>query len=170
MGIAEQFDLELPDSPEYRAHLALMNLITGNPLIRSAVPPNQLFFYEGNPFDDYLPANLPRPFIRCRPIPDESKWFTEGQHRFPMQWFVELGINGWRVRSLMNLWHAVRLAVSPNRMMPDGSEHVRDYLIKNGISNIEFNKTAYEIVNAGTGANQFLYGQGIMTVQLFINT
>ena len=59
-----------------------------------------LLSYDGEVLDDADPDDIPRPFLRVKLRPGASGWFAAGQHRFPVQFQLEMAVDGTRLEPL----------------------------------------------------------------------
>jgi hypothetical protein len=158
-----------PDGPETKIHLAVANLIQQHPLLSGTLA--TFLHYSGDLQDDADPDNLPRPFVRLNSRPGTGTWFAAGQHQFTMKFMLELGVDGTDIRPMMNLWSAIRTALSPTKPAPgDGTKTVLNVMMAAGLVTWKFDEAAYEIVNPGKGANRYLYGLGEMSGSMLVNT
>lgn len=165
-------NLALPDAPEYTAKAAVARLLRQSPPLAGKL--KTVLSYDGDDLDDADPDDLPRPFLRLRAWPGPSGWFAAGQHRFPVNFSIEMGVDGTSDRDLLKLWHAVRTVLSPQALSPwqaiTPGQTVLNVLLDAGLTTWEFTEAAYDVRNPGKGANRYMYGTGIMTGQLLINT
>lgn len=162
-------NLPLPDAPEYLAKAAIARLLRQAPILSGKL--GAVLAYEGDDLDDADADNLPRPFLRLRAWPGPSGWFAAGQHRFPVMFSIELGVDGTSDRDLLKLWHAVRLALSPGRPSPwDPTQTVLQAMKAAGLATWEFTEAAYAVRNPGHGKNRYMYGTGLMQGDLLVNT
>lgn len=165
-------NLPLPDAPEYLAKAAIARLLRQTPILSGKL--RTVLSYDGDDLDDADPDNLPRPFLRLRAWPGPSGWFAAGQHKFPVQFSIELGVDGTSDRDLLKLWHAVRTTLSPRALSPwqadNPGQTVLNVLMDAGLTTWEFSEAAYGIRSPGQGKNRYVYGTGLMEGQLLINT
>jgi len=165
-------NLALPDAPEYLAKAAIVRLLKQTPILSGKL--KAVLSYDGDDLDDADPDNIPRPFLRLRAWPSASGWFAAGQHRFPVQFSFELGVDGTSDRDLLKLWHAVRTVLSPGKLSPwqadNPGQTVLNVMLDAGLTTWEFQEAAYGIKDPGNGKNRYMYGTGIMEGQLLINT
>ena len=129
-----------------------------------------LLSYDGDVLDDADPDDIPRPFLRVKLRPGTSGWFAAGMHKFPVQFQVEMAVDGTRDSNLLKLWHHVRLALSPRLMAPGGNLTVLQVMMAGGMSTWKFSQAMYEIVDSGQGKLRYIYGLGYMEADLLINT
>lgn len=162
-------NLPLPDAPEYVAKAAIARLLRQTPILSGKV--RAVLAYEGDDLDDADPDNLPRPFIRLRAWPGPSGWFAAGQHRFPVQFSIEIGVDGTSDRDLLKIWGAIRTALSPLAVSPwDPTQTVLNVMQAAGLTTWEFHEAGYNVRTPGQGRNRYMYGVALMEGQLLINT
>ena len=162
-------NLQLPDAPEWAAKAAIARLIRQTPLLSGKL--KLVLSYDGDDLDDADPDNLPRPFIRLRAWPGPSGWFAAGQHRFPVHFTFEIGVDGTADRDLLKFWNAIRTVLSPGAVSPwDPTMTVLNVMMNAGLTTWEFLEAAYQIRDPGQGQNRYMYGTGLMQGDLLINT
>jgi hypothetical protein len=159
---------DLPDAPEWTAKELLAMLVRKSPLLDGRIN-----FYAYSPLDgpmaDAAPENLPRPFVRLHIRPQQSNWFAAGIMKYPFECVFELGVDGLFDRSLLALWHAVRLALSDQQPAPGGAKTVREIKQDARISVSEMELAGYAVANLGQGIARFLYGIGYMRAETLLN-
>ena len=161
--------ITLPDAPEWTAKQCIVNLIENSAILKGKLA--SFTHYSGDLLDDADPDQLPKPFCRLHVKPGPSGWFAAGQHRFPVQFAWEMGVEGTDNRPLLALWHALRMSLSPGAIAPgDGTKTVLQVMMAAGLSTWEFLDATYEVVNPGKGQNRYIFGVGFQTGQLLINT
>jgi hypothetical protein len=117
------------------------------------------------------PDELPRPFLRLRTWPGPSGWFAAGQHRFPVRFSIELGVDGTGDRDLLKLWHAVRTILSPQAPSPwNAGMTVLNEMQAVGLTTWEFDEAGYDIRHPGKGKNRYLYAIALMHGDMLITT
>jgi hypothetical protein len=165
-------NLALPDAPEWLAKEAIARLLRQTPILSGKL--RTVLSYSGDDLDDADPDNLPRPFLRLRAWPGPSGWFAAGQHRFPVQFSVEIGVDGTADRDILKLWNAVRVCLSPGNLSPwqtdNPGQTVLAAMMAAGLTTWEFHEAAYQVRSPGKGQNRYMYGTGLMEGQLLINT
>jgi hypothetical protein len=162
-------NLPLPDAPEYLAKAAIARLLRQTPILSGKV--RTVLSYDGDDLDDASPDDIPRPFIRLRAWPGPSAWFAAGQHKFPVMFSVELGVDGTSDRDILKLWNAVRLALKPMGVSPwDATRTVLNEMQDAGLTTWEFHEAAYGVRDPGKGTNRYMYGTGLMEGWLLIDT
>lgn len=165
-------NLPLPDAPEYLAKAAIARLLRQTPVLQGKV--KTVLSYDGDDLDDADPDNIPRPFLRLRAWPGGSAWFAAGQHKFPVNFSIELGVDGTSDRDLLKLWNAVRTTLSPMALSPwqadNPGQTVLNAMMDAGLTTWEFHEAATAIRNPGAGKNRYMYGIGLMEALMLINT
>jgi hypothetical protein len=165
-------NLALRDAPEFLAKEAIVRLLRQSPPLAGQV--KTILSYDGDDLDDADPDNLPRPFLRLRAWPGPSAWFAAGQHRFPVMFSFELGVDGTADRDILKLWHAVRTVLSPTKPSPwqdaNPGQTVLQVMLAAGLTTWEFLEAAYQVKTPGKGMNRYMYGTGLMQGQLLVNT
>lgn len=160
---------DLPDCPEWTAKSLLAGLIKHSPLLAGKI---NFYSYskEDGPAADASPDMLPRPFVRMSIRPQTSSWFGSGVMKYPFEAVIELGVDGLYDKPLLNLWHAVRMSLSPSSVAPGGVKTVREVMQGGRIAVSEMELAAYGLSDAGKGTLRFLYGLGYLHCEILMNS
>jgi hypothetical protein len=160
---------DLPNAPEHVAKTLLANLVKNSFLLAGKV---NVYSYakEDGPFADAAPESLPRPYVRISVRPQPSYWACTGVHRFPLDLVFEIAVDGLYDQPLLNLWSAVRTALSDHTIAPGGKKTVWEVKQAAGITISEFELGSYGLTNQGQGINRFMMGVGFARMEILVNT
>lgn len=157
--------LKLPTAPETLAFRAMVTILQSDPLLKATVRAWRV--WDGSSEDILDPTFATCPYLMIRPLPSQSQWETEGQHKMPLVTRIDTAVAGSNVDQLLNFWNAVRSALWPKD--PARFATVRSIVLAANISRPIMTMCGYGAVLEEKGLRMLL-ANGKLQLNLLIST